>query len=184
MSAGDKTQEQGPFAKDRVIRVFVSSTFREMMWERDLFVNEVFSQLCRKCAKRFVTLTEVDPHWGITKAQANDGRVLQLCLAEIERNRPYVIGRTANMHLLHNNSVQSGYIGVLSLVNALGGLGKSALAIQCGHVFAGRYGERYWQVPPTHRTRTAGAQRIYLHFTKCVRRVHRPILPGDEPNRR
>lgn len=78
--------------KDRVIRVFISSTFRDMMRERDLLVKEVFPELRRKCAKRFVTFTEVDLRWGITEAQANEGQVLPLCLAEIERSRPYFIG--------------------------------------------------------------------------------------------
>jgi len=78
--------------QDRVIRVFISSTFRDMMRERDLLVKEVFPELRRKCAKRFVTFTEVDLRWGITEAQANEGQVLPLCLAEIERSRPYFIG--------------------------------------------------------------------------------------------
>src|ERR1017187_8271710 len=76
----------------REIRVFISSTFRDMMRERDLLVKEVFPGLRRKCAKRFVTFTEVDLRWGITEAQANEGKVLPLCLAEIECSWPYFIG--------------------------------------------------------------------------------------------
>ena len=78
-----------PPSQNRVIRVFISSTFRDMMRERDLLVKEVFPELRRKCAKRFVTFTKVDLRWGITEAQANEGQVLPLCLAEIERSRPY-----------------------------------------------------------------------------------------------
>ena len=81
-----------PLSTDRQIRVFISSTFRDMMRERDLLVKEVFPELRRKCAKRFVTFTEVDLRWGITEEQANEGQVLPLCLAEIERSRPYFIG--------------------------------------------------------------------------------------------
>ena len=77
---------------DRVIRVFISSTFRDMMRERDLLVKRVFPELRHKCAKRFVTFTEVDLRWGITEEQAAEGKVLPLCLAEIERSRPYFIG--------------------------------------------------------------------------------------------
>jgi hypothetical protein len=79
-------------SQTRQIRVFISSTFRDMMRERDLLVKEVFPELRRKCAKRFVTFTEVDLRWGITESQANEGQVLPLCLAEIERSRPYFIG--------------------------------------------------------------------------------------------
>jgi hypothetical protein len=81
-----------PQSTDRQIRVFISSTFRDMMKERDLLVKEVFPELRRKCVRRFVTFTEVDLRWGITEQQANEGQVLPLCLAEIERSRPYFIG--------------------------------------------------------------------------------------------
>ena len=92
MPAGDNSESQGFSGKGRLIRVFISSTFRDVMRKRDLLVKEVFPGLRRKCAKRFVTFTEVDLRWGITEAQANEGQVLPLCLAEIERSRPYFIG--------------------------------------------------------------------------------------------
>ncbi len=79
-------------AKDREIRVFISSTFRDMMRERDLLVKRVFPALRRLCARRFVTFTEVDLRWGITQEQSAEGQVLPLCLAEIERSRPYFLG--------------------------------------------------------------------------------------------
>ncbi len=77
---------------DRVIRVFISSTFRDMMRERDLLVKRVFPELRRICVQRLVTFTEVDLRWGINEEQAAEGQVLPLCLAEIERSRPYFIG--------------------------------------------------------------------------------------------
>jgi tetratricopeptide (TPR) repeat protein len=76
----------------RTVRVFISSTFRDMMRERDLLVKEVFPELRRICAQRFVTFTEVDLRWGITEEQAAEGKVLPLCLAEIQRSRPYFLG--------------------------------------------------------------------------------------------
>jgi nephrocystin-3 len=63
-----------------------------MMRERDLLVKEVFPELRRKCARRRVVFTEVDLRWGITEEQAAEGQVLPLCLAEIERSRPYFVG--------------------------------------------------------------------------------------------
>src|SRR5258708_22368611 len=75
----------------REIRIFISSTFRDLMRERDLLVKQVFPALRRKCAARFVTFTEVDLRWGITEEQAAEGKVLPLCLAEIARSRPYFL---------------------------------------------------------------------------------------------
>jgi nephrocystin-3 len=77
---------------DRTIRVFVSSTFRDMYAERNYLVKLIFPQLRKLCEERFVTFSEVDLRWGITDEQKAEGHVLPLCLAEIERCRPYFIG--------------------------------------------------------------------------------------------
>jgi len=60
--------------------------------ERDLLVKKVFPQLRKMCEERSVSWTEVDLRWGITSEQAAEGKVLPLCLEEIERCRPYFIG--------------------------------------------------------------------------------------------
>ena len=78
--------------QDRVVRVFISSTFRDMHTERELLVKQVFPELKRICAERFVSFTEVDLRWGITEEQAAEGQVLPICLEEIHRCRPYFIG--------------------------------------------------------------------------------------------
>jgi len=74
------------------IRVFISSTFRDMQKERELLVKKVFPELRRLCSERFVTFTEVDLRWGITEEQSAEGKVLPICLEEIHRCRPYFIG--------------------------------------------------------------------------------------------
>ena len=43
------------YTERREIRIFISSTFRDMMQERDLLVKKVFPALRQICAKRFVT---------------------------------------------------------------------------------------------------------------------------------
>ena len=79
-------------ASDRVIRVFVSSTFRDMQAERDELVLKIFPQLRRLCEERGVTWGEIDLRWGITEEQSQRGEVLPICLEEIRRCRPYFIG--------------------------------------------------------------------------------------------
>jgi nephrocystin-3 len=63
-----------------------------MHTERELLVKRVFPELRRLCSERFVTFTEVDLRWGITEEQTAEGKVLPICLDEIERSRPYFIG--------------------------------------------------------------------------------------------
>jgi tetratricopeptide (TPR) repeat protein len=76
----------------RVIRVFVSSTFRDMAAEREELVKRVFPQLRKLCETRGVTWGEVDLRWGVSDEQKAEGQVLPICLAEIHRCRPYFIG--------------------------------------------------------------------------------------------
>jgi tetratricopeptide (TPR) repeat protein len=76
----------------RTIRVFISSTFRDFAEERNLLVRKVFPELRRKCRERQVELVDVDLRWGITEEEAKQGKILPICLAEIDRSRPYFIG--------------------------------------------------------------------------------------------
>lgn len=76
----------------RTIRLFLSSTFRDFGEERDLLVRQVFPALRARLKDRFVELVDVDLRWGITVEQAERGEVLPICLAEIDRARPYFIG--------------------------------------------------------------------------------------------
>ena len=61
--------------QDRSIRVFVSSTVRDMQEDRDYLVKFVFPQLRKLCESRGVTWGEVDLRWGITEEEAAEGEV-------------------------------------------------------------------------------------------------------------
>ena len=76
----------------RTLRIFLSSTFRDFGEERDLLVKRVFPALRARLKDRFVELVDVDLRWGITAEEAERGEVLPICLAEIDRSRPYFIG--------------------------------------------------------------------------------------------
>ena len=60
--------------RQREIRVFISSTFRDMQEEREELVKQVFPQLRRLCENRFVTWSEVDLRWGIPEEPRPKGR--------------------------------------------------------------------------------------------------------------
>ncbi|MEY2406830.1 MAG: hypothetical protein QOG39_1746, partial [Acidimicrobiaceae bacterium] len=76
----------------RSIRVFISSTFRDMMLDREELIARVFPAIRKLCEARGVAWSEVDLRWGVTDEQKAEGAVLPICLAEIERTRPYFIG--------------------------------------------------------------------------------------------
>ena len=78
--------------KDRVVRVFVSSTFRDMVDDRNELMSHVWPALRKVCHARGVEFVEVDLRWGITEEQSQRKETLRHCLAEIKRCRPYFIG--------------------------------------------------------------------------------------------
>src|SRR2546428_109168 len=81
-----------PDAEPRAIRVFVSSTFRDMQAEREELVKQIFPRLRNLCEERAVTWGEVDLRWGVTEEQSAEGQALPICLAGIRGCRPYFIG--------------------------------------------------------------------------------------------
>jgi tetratricopeptide (TPR) repeat protein len=76
---------------DRVVRVFISSTFRDFERERDLVMRRVFPELRRRSAERGIEVIGIDLRWGITPEQAERGETLPICLSEIERCRPFFL---------------------------------------------------------------------------------------------
>ena len=82
----------GVEAPGRSIRVFISSTFRDMHGERDELVKRVFPQIRKLCESRGVAWAEVDLRWGVTEEQKAEGNVLAVCLSEIKNCRPFFIG--------------------------------------------------------------------------------------------
>ena len=79
-------------AKARVIRVFVSSTFLDMIEDRNELMAQVWPALRKVCRGRAVEFVEVDLRWGVTEEQSQRKETLRHCLAEIKRCRPYFIG--------------------------------------------------------------------------------------------
>jgi nephrocystin-3 len=92
MGDTDQAAAAEPSAASRQIRVFLSSTFRDFMEERDLLVKQVFPELRRKARERGVEVVDVDLRWGITEEESRQGKVIPICLGEIDRCRPYFVG--------------------------------------------------------------------------------------------
>ncbi|KAL0966294.1 hypothetical protein UPYG_G00293480 [Umbra pygmaea] len=74
-----------PKLRWRSVRVFVSSTFRDMQAERDVLVRIVFPELRRRAAQHCLYLQEVELRWGVTEEET--GRIVELCLSEVCRSQ-------------------------------------------------------------------------------------------------
>jgi tetratricopeptide (TPR) repeat protein len=74
------------------------------------------------------------------------GERAEKSLGNVDAHNPHFFGRTANLRMLRENFVKPGHIGVVTAINGVGGLGKTALAIEYAHAFADEYGGGRWQV--------------------------------------
>ncbi|MDQ0290537.1 tetratricopeptide repeat protein [Oligosphaera ethanolica] len=90
--SGEKIFGKEGASKDRVVRVFVSSTFKDMIEDRNELMVGVWPALRKVCRGRAVEFVEVDLRWGVTEEQSQRKETLRHCLAEIKRCRPYFIG--------------------------------------------------------------------------------------------
>ena len=75
----------------QTVRVFISSTFRDMHAERDYLVKVTFPELRERMARRNLHLVDIDLRWGVTEAEAEQGKVLDIILDEVDRSRPFFI---------------------------------------------------------------------------------------------
>jgi tetratricopeptide (TPR) repeat protein len=78
--------------RNRQIRVFISSTFRDMQDERDYLVMKVFPSIRRYCEERDISFFELDLRWGISEEESKQGKVVDICLKEIQNTTPFFIG--------------------------------------------------------------------------------------------
>lgn len=77
------------FIENRNIRIFISSTFKDLQEERDYLVKVTFPQMRRLAQERNVHVTLIDLRWGITEEETKSGEVLRICLKEIEKSIPF-----------------------------------------------------------------------------------------------
>jgi len=82
----------------RIARIFISSTFRDFVQERDLLARVVFPEVRRRARDRFVEVIGVDLRWGITEEESQSGAAISICLREIDRARPFFICLLGERH--------------------------------------------------------------------------------------
>lgn len=76
----------------RELRLFISSTFRDLIEEREELLKKVFPQLRHICRQRGIDFVEIDLRWGLTEQDSALGTVIRTCLEEVDRCRPFFLG--------------------------------------------------------------------------------------------
>lgn len=92
------TNDKNHLIENRHIRLFISSTFRDLQDERDYLMKRTFPELRILAGERDVVLTELDLRWGITEDEVKNGKVVEICLREIEKSVPFFVGIIGNRY--------------------------------------------------------------------------------------
>ncbi|XP_043840432.1 telomerase protein component 1 [Dromiciops gliroides] len=74
----------------RSVRIFISSTFRDMHGERDLLLRSVLPALQARAAPHRINIRGIDLRWGVTEEETRKDRQLELCLGEVENSQLFL----------------------------------------------------------------------------------------------
>jgi tetratricopeptide (TPR) repeat protein len=75
----------------KTVRLFLSSTFRDMHAERDHLIKVTFPAVREKLLPYRVELYDIDLRWGITEEEARHEKVISLCLEQVDECRPFFL---------------------------------------------------------------------------------------------
>ena len=94
----DKVENENTSIKNRVIKVFISSTFQDMQAERDYLIRHTFPELQKLAKERNVSFIPIDLRWGVTEEEAMSRKILERCFQEIDSANPFFIGIIGNKY--------------------------------------------------------------------------------------
>lgn len=72
-------------SKNKTIKFFISSTFKDFLKERNALQNLVFPRLKKLCNSKGFSFQPVDLRWGITEKSSEDNKTMLYCLNEVKR---------------------------------------------------------------------------------------------------
>lgn len=85
-----------------MIKIFVSSTFKDMDYERDILHDEIVPELNEYASQYGEQVELCDLRWGIDTTGYDEvegsKKILSVCLDEIERCNPYMVVLLGNRY--------------------------------------------------------------------------------------
>lgn len=98
----DKTQllevKTNELLRTREVRVFISSTFLDMTEERNHLTQLVFPRIRDHVYERMINVVDLDLRWGISKKDSRSTKIIDICMDEIIRCRPFFLGLLGNRY--------------------------------------------------------------------------------------
>lgn len=75
--------------------IFVSSTFKDMQFERDMLQSEVLPEMRKQASEIGEDVSLIDLRWGVSTSGLDEDesakKVLEVCFDEIDKSRPYLV---------------------------------------------------------------------------------------------
>ena len=71
--------------RSKYIRLFVSSTFEDMVVERNILQEKVFPRISKLCQSRGWLFEDIDLRWGISLEASQQQKTMQICIDELKR---------------------------------------------------------------------------------------------------
>lgn len=71
--------------RSKYIRLFVSSTFEDMVVERDILQKKVFPRISELCLSKGWLFEDMDLRWGISQEASLQQKTMQICLDELKK---------------------------------------------------------------------------------------------------
>jgi hypothetical protein len=143
----------------RSVRVFLSSTFLDMQEEREELIRRTFPALREGCEARGVNWGEVDLRWGVTRAQAEKGLALPICLAEIDECRPFFLAILGERYGWVPDAIGPELVARYPWLDGLTGRSVTELEIRHGALNGGPGAALFYFRDPSWLDRFAGAER-------------------------
>jgi hypothetical protein len=84
---GDFTINTQKYNISRVVSTFVSSTFTDTQWERDVLVEDVYPFVQRYAASKGMEFIPSEMRWGIRDSSTAQHLTSTICMAEMERTQ-------------------------------------------------------------------------------------------------
>lgn len=99
--------------RTREVRVFISSTFLDMTEERNHLTQLVFPRIRELVYQRMIHVVDLDLRWGISKKDSRSTKIIDICMDEIIRCRPFFLGLLGNRYGWIPDESQLGDFGSL-----------------------------------------------------------------------
>ena len=119
---------------NRCVRVFISSTFKDMQNEREILVNGVFPRLRKQFKSRMVEIIDVDLRWGVPADITDNSTIIEICLGEVLRCKPFFLGMIGSRYgyVPKPDDLVSLSPDISSLVGELHGISITEMEIRAG----------------------------------------------------